>query len=476
MILGHGMKAADVAKGRASADQLGMQELRYSPEEKGLPAMREDAAHLLANQPDDADVSLTYATTKNRTSAEDPRKNEQQHVVDFVRDWYDDPKSQRMFNGFENAGVEHAERPPMTMWQGAAERTFRNAIVMREHLAVQLGPPGATAALAERLARVTGKQVAEAETMVARFQTGPYEEALAATEQRAGELRAQDDALRARRTIDQSIPWHPALPATDPATGQLAERFAGLGLEEIASQTRSITEALNIWSAETGAHHGDVTTLGMTLHAGEQLLNKDVKPMELLDQVDQALSMGTDRIGHGLILGVGPDVLVRNGRLEPDKRVAFAARQRAVRDRARALGVVIETNMSSNVEISNLTDNQHPAGLFVEEDMRVTVNTDDETVLGTTMTQELHRVSEARGVTRNNLATMILEGYRSRLGNRELAQRDRIKPALSAAFLRGVSPAEALAMANHLAHYFHVDPAPSPAATIARVLDVALGM
>jgi hypothetical protein len=348
--------------------------------------------------------------------------------------------------------------------------------MMREHLAAQLGSPGATTALAERLARVTGKPVAEAEAFLARFQTAPYEAALAATEHRANDLHAKDDALRARRKVDPSEPWRPALPDVDPSTGQLTERFGGLSLEEIAAQTRSVTEALNIWSAETGAHHGDVTTLGMTMHAGEQLLNDNVKPMDLLDQVDQAVSMGTDRIGHALILGIDPDVLVQKGKLKAGERDAFAARQREVRDRARARGVVIETNMSSNIEISNLTDNQHPAGRFVAEDMRVTVNTDDETVLGSSMAKELHRVSEARGVTRNDLATMILEGYRSRLGNRELAHRDRIKPALRRALLRGVSGAEALAMANHLAHYFHVEPAASPAATLARVLDVALGM
>lgn len=237
-----------------------------------------------------------------------------------------------------------------------------------------------------------------------------------------------------------------------------------------------MTEALNIWSAETGAHHGDVTTLGMTLHAGEQLLNTDIKPIELLDQVDQAISMGADRLGHALILGIDPDVLVQKGRLKAAERDSFAARQREIRDRARARGVVIETNMSSNVEISNLTNDEHPAGKFAEEDLRVTVNTDDETVLGTDMVQELRRVSEARGVTRNDLAAMILEGYRSRLGNRELAHRGRIKPALRAALLRGLSAPEALAMATHLAHYFHVAPAASPAATVDRVLDVALGM
>ena len=68
------------------------------------------------------------------------------------------------------------------------------------------------------------------------------------------------------------------------------------------------------------------------------------------------------------------------------------------------------------------------------------------------------------------------QGYRSRLGNRELAHRDRIKPILKSALLRGVTDSEAAAMANQLARYFHVEPAASPAATPARVLDVALGM
>ena len=39
--------------------------------------------------------------------------------------------------------------------------------------------------------------------------------------------------------------------------------------------------------------------------------------------------------------------------------------------------------MSSNVGISNLTHNEHPAGRFIEEGLRAAVNADDDTVLGT---------------------------------------------------------------------------------------------
>lgn len=476
MILGHGLTEAQIAKGRTSASQLGMQELRYSPEHKGLDSMRGDAADLLEHRPDDADVSLTYATTKNRTAAEDPKVNEQGQVVEFVRAWYDDPKMQRMFNGFENAGVEHADRPPVTMWQGAAERVFRNAAVLREHLASELRTPGAESALIERLARATGTTIPEAAVTLARFREAPYEAALAATERRAAVLRAEDDALRARRKTDGSEPWHAATPRIDTRTGQMTERFGGLSLEEVGAETRAMTEALNAWSAETHQQHGEVTLLGMTMHAGEQLLNTNVDPFSLLAQVDQAVSMGVDRIGHALILGIEADVLVEKGKLPPTQRDAFVARQREVRDRVRARGVVIETNLSSNVEISNLTNNQHPAGRFVEEGLRVTVNTDDETVLGTDMAAELHRVSEARGVTRNDLATMILEGYRSRLGNRELAHRSRIKAALRVALVRGLSPTEIAAMTGHLASYFRVAITDSPMVTLTRILDVALGV
>jgi hypothetical protein len=178
----------------------------------------------------------------------------------------------------------------------------------------------------------------------------------------------------------------------------------------------------------------------------------------------------------GRMIGIDPDILVQKGRLPADRIDAFRTRQRQVIDHVRARGVVVETNMSSNIEISNLTHGQHPAGRFVEEGLRVTVNTDDETVLATTIQREFDRVSRAPGVTRHDLAAMILEAYRSRMGNRELHQRGRLKPQLIEAMLHDLSPEEALALAEHLATYFRIAPSRSARDTIARVVDAALGV
>ena len=144
--------------------------------------------------------------------------------------------------------------------------------------------------------------------------------------------------------------------------------------------------------------------------------------------------------------------------------------------RVKASGVVVEANLSSNMEISNLTHDQHPVGRFVDEGIRVTVNTDDETVLDTDIEQELFKVSRVQGVTRADVATMILEAYRSRLGNRELVQRARIKAALFDALTGGLANGERAALATHLADALRIAPGPSPDETIHRVLDAALGL
>jgi hypothetical protein len=271
--------------------------------------------------------------------------------------------------------------------------------------------------------------------------------------------------------------------AGDRSGDEAGERFAGLSMENVAADTRTVVEALRAWSAETGAQHGDVTLLGMTMHAGELLLNENVDPFVLLDQVDQAVSLGADRIGHGLILGIDPDVLVAKGvakklvnGLKPERVEAFRARQRQVVKHVRDRGVVIEANLSSNTEISTLTQGEHPAGRFARDGLRVTVNTDDETVLATTHQREFERVSRARGVTRHDIATMMIEGYRSRMGNRELGQRGRLKPQLLDALIQDLSPTAAVALASPLAHDFHVDPKGAPRAVIARVIDTALGL
>jgi hypothetical protein len=470
MIAAHGLGTAEIASQRASADQLGMQELRYGSDKSSVATLHAEADQLLRNAPMDADVSNTFATTKNRLADPNAAKNEQQLMVEFVKAWESDPTMQRAFNGFESAGVENSKKPPALLWEAAAQRTFRNAIGLREHVAEAVKTPADARGLSERIARSNGTSAPEAEVMLQRYRSDGYEAALAATEARASELRGDGKVA--------------TMPTVDADTQQVAERFAGLSIESVAADTRVIVEALRSWSAETGVQRGDVTLLGMTMHAGEQLLNTaldtapDAKdgPFVLLDQVDQAVSLGVDRIGHGLILGIEPEILVAKDRLKPEDVERFRARQRQVLEHVRARGVVIETNLSSNTEISNLTQGQHPAGRFAREGLRVTVNTDDETVLATTIQREFERVSRAPGVTRHDIATMTLEGYRSRLGNRELGQRGRLKPQLVNALLHGLGPDEAVALATHLAHYFHIDPDGSPRAVITRVIDATLGL
>ncbi len=476
MISEHGLRSADVAHQRASASELGMQELRYSPDGKDLTAVTADAAHLNENGPRESDVSLTYAPSKNRLYAEPTSVVDQRRTVDVTKAWYTDPIMQKAFNGVDSPGVEHGDKPPALMWEAAAERTFRNAKVMVAHLQSQLSVPGSSRALAERISRIAGSDVGYGEVILARYQSKNYDAALDAVSSRALQLHEQDAALKTRRQTLMTEKWQPALPALD-GNGRIVEVFHDLRLETVASETRLITEALRVWSADTGIAHGQVTMFGLTVHAGEQVLSKEnISVFQLLDQVDQAVSMGADRIGHALVIGIDADVLIAKGVLQPRDKARFIARRRDVIARVKAAGVVIEANLSSNQEISNLTNNEHPTGTFVEEGLKVTINTDDETVLATTMKAELKKVAQLAGVSRVDVATMILEGYRSRMGNRELHQRSRIKPELERGLTAGLDGPQVLELANKLAAYFHVQTAADGRATLGRVIDAAIGL
>ena len=479
MIVAHGLSASEIAEQRASGQALGMQELRFGldPKDKQhrLAKLQAQAEELLASQPPDVDVSLIYSTTKARSGDESVARNERDVAAELADRWYEDAKLQRMVSGVDSAGVEDRRAPIPPLWQFAAKRAFRNAIEVQGHLSADLRTASAESALVDRIAR--GAQITrmDASGLLVQFRDLPCNDALVDVDVLAIRLRAEDKALSARRSTDRSIPWAPALPALD-AHGVVTERFAGVTIEAVARDTRIIIEALNAWSAETGTAHGDVTLLGFTAHAGEQVLSEAMTPMEQLDQVDQAVSMGADRIGHGLILAIDVDLLIQKRPEFAPQREAFLARRREVIARVKANGVVVEANLSSNMEISNLTHDQHPVGRFVDEGIRVTVNTDDETVLDTDIEQELFKVSRAQGVTRADVATMILEAYRSRLGNRELVQRARIKAALFDALTGGLANGERAALATHLADAMRIAPGPSPDETIHRVLDAALGL
>lgn len=133
-------------------------------------------------------------------------------------------------------------------------------------------------------------------------------------------------------------------------------------------------------------------------------------------------------------------------------------------------------NITSNTEISNLAAHEHPTSAMVKSGMRVSVSTDDETTLGTTVKEELRRLAAAPGTSRTDVAIMILEGFYSRMGGRELADRARLRSEYKQALTRGLTGDALESLATTLSDRFHTQPVPGdPNATIDRALAAVFG-
>lgn len=199
-------------------------------------------------------------------------------------------------------------------------------------------------------------------------------------------------------------------------------------------------------------------------------------PFELLKQVEESINLGADRIGHGLILTIDAQQLVKMKRL-PEARVnEFVARQQQVRDHAKQAHVTIEMNITSNTEISNLAADQHPTTAMVKSGLRVSVSTDDETTLGTTVKDELRRLAAAPGTSRTDVAVVILEGFYSRMGARPLGDRARLRTEYFTTLTQGLNATELDSMAQTLSDRFHTAPVEGDLrATINRALAAVFG-
>jgi hypothetical protein len=169
-----------------------------------------------------------------------------------------------------------------------------------------------------------------------------------------------------------------------------------------------------------------VRQLGLTIHAGEQLAGRN--PFGLLDNVEVALKLGTDRIGHGVILGMTADQLDTLGffkkfESEGEKSKAhFEARRQEILGRLKALGVVVELNLTSNQDVSNITLDVHAAAALKDAGVRLSVNTDDEALLFTTVANELHRFAQVKGVGFQEVVAAGLEAFASRLAAFDLGK------------------------------------------------------
>lgn len=138
--------------------------------------------------------------------------------------------------------------------------------------------------------------------------------------------------------------------------------------------------------------------LALTAHAGE---------VPGAERIIEALDLGVRRIAHGVT----------------------AADDAAVADLVRARDVTLDMCPTSNVQTAMVPDlARHPVGRLHRSGVSVTISTDDRTVSGTTMTDELAATAEAQGLTDDELAAIALNAFR-----RAFAPRSLVAPLLAQA-------------------------------------------
>lgn len=124
---------------------------------------------------------------------------------------------------------------------------------------------------------------------------------------------------------------------------------------------------------------GEVKKMDMpfTIHAGECGSAKNIK---------EAVEVGASRIGHGIAM-----------REDPEARCLCRERQ-----------IGIEMCPVSNLQTKAVPDRrEYPMNLFLEERLLVTVNTDNRTVSGTTVTDELKFIQKNYGIKDEEIFRMM---------------------------------------------------------------------
>ena len=124
---------------------------------------------------------------------------------------------------------------------------------------------------------------------------------------------------------------------------------------------------------------GEVKKMDMpfTIHAGECGSAKNIK---------EAVEAGASRIGHGIAMRGDPEVR----RLYRERRIG------------------IEMCPVSNLQTKAVPDcREYPMNLFLEERLLVTVNTDNRTVSGTTVTDELKFIQKNYGIKDEEIFRMM---------------------------------------------------------------------
>ena len=158
---------------------------------------------------------------------------------------------------------------------------------------------------------------------------------------------------------------------------ETAQRFLGKGVV-----------ALDLAGAEA-AEKG----IPFTIHAGEAAGPESIK---------KALELGACRIGHGLAAIEEPALMQE-----------LAERK-----------IVLELCPSSNLQTKAAKSwDMYPLRRFLQEGMAVTVNTDNRTVTGTTMTRELSLVQERLGLSHQEIRELCRQAIRGSFAPEETRKR-----------------------------------------------------
>ncbi len=150
---------------------------------------------------------------------------------------------------------------------------------------------------------------------------------------------------------------------------------------------------------------GRAAGLGLTAHAGESPRG---------GEIEDALEIGVDRIGHGIIL-----------RERPDLRAEILRR-----------GIVVEVNPTSNLRTGAVASyREHPARAWKDEGLKVTLSTDDPGVFGIDLAHEYEALARDAGFTAEDLLDAAWTGIWS------LFLPEAERAALAGRFERGAAAA-----------------------------------
>jgi adenosine deaminase len=126
--------------------------------------------------------------------------------------------------------------------------------------------------------------------------------------------------------------------------------------------------------------------LALTAHAGE---------VPGAEHIREALALGVRRIAHGATTAEDPALIA------------------AVRER----DVTLDLCPTSNVQAGLVESlQQHPLATLHRAGVSVTLSTDDRTVSGTSLSEEMARVAEAMSLTRDELTAIAVNGFQAGFG------------------------------------------------------------